>query len=184
MAEQAFWSFQKDWRPLFAMTAVNPADICGPPITFPADINGAPEALRLVWDILSGRPHGELSVDARLLVDMRDLAHLVLWSAQNGASANRQRYIACGGVGTDATIVELLGKVDDAHRVERRTVSKAGGPNGSKEIGGSVLVDTSKAVSATGKKWIEFEQSVLDTVKFLEKDPSLVGEPLTVIRRQ
>jgi hypothetical protein len=156
------------------MTAVNPADICGPPIAFPAEMNGAPEDLRLVWDILSGRAHSDVSVDTKLFVDMRDLAHLVLWATQNGAIANRQRYIACGGLGSEATIVELLGRFDHAHRVENRAISRAGSGSKCKESGGSVLVDASKAVAATGKKWMEFEQSVLDAVKLLEKHLSLV----------
>ena len=81
------------------------------------------------------------------------------------AKTNGQRYAAVGSTGNLQAVADVLHKAFP----ERSGLMKTGEPGiGYPKDFKSKRIDGSKAVLETGKPWIDFEQTVVDTAKALQ----------------
>jgi hypothetical protein len=106
-----------------------------------------------------------------------DVSRLHLWAYEHHEVANGEKYIASSGIGPNQGVADVL----RAQYPERENI-----PIGDPEAGYSFKKDASgriieigylpgetqisgkKAVDATGREWISFPQSILDTANALE----------------
>jgi nucleoside-diphosphate-sugar epimerase len=142
--------------------------VSGPPLTLPDDPNKLGETYADIWKIFSGQ-----DISASLSpswVDVRDVARIMIWQAENSEKANGERYLAYGAAANAQAKVDILRKAFP----ERKTIIKEGNPGEGYTADfsappGDVGVDASKAVKATGQGWIPFDKTVVDTAKAFEE---------------
>jgi nucleoside-diphosphate-sugar epimerase len=167
--EKKLWAFKEKYRPSFAMTAINPVIVQGPPLVLPEDPAKLNETDRPIWTIFSGQPISP-ATSSTGTVDVRDVADLVAAAVDKSAEADGERYIAYSGAGTEQAIADIL----RAHYPVRRDIIQAGEPGngyfpGFAAAPGGFEFNSSKAAKLLGKDWINYEQTVLDTARALEK---------------
>lgn len=171
-AERAMWDFQRDEKPTFTLTTVNPVYVWGPPLLFPEDPEDLNMTAKVAWTVFSGQeippPFGGSSGS----VDVRDVARLILFAVQEKEKASNQRFIAASGVRSHQAVADILRETYP----ERRDIIKEGNPGEGylpdysvPEDSPAAKIDNSKAVRVTGKEWINPKQSVLDAAKALER---------------
>jgi nucleoside-diphosphate-sugar epimerase len=167
--EKTLWAFKEKQRPSFAMTAINPVIVQGPPIAppeYPAKLN---ETNQPIWTIFSGQPIPP-AVSSSGTVDVRDVADLVVAAVDKSVETDGERYIAYSGVGTEQAVADIL----RAHYPARRDIIQVGEPGngylpGFAAAPGGIEFNSSKAAKLLERDWINYEQTVLDTAKALEK---------------
>ena len=101
--------------------------------------------------------------------DVRDVARLQIWALENPSKSSGERYLAANGPGFPQAAADIL------HRAypDRVDVMPKGHPGEGylpdhSWPPGAVSVSGEKAQRAImGEPWIGFEQSVLDTAKWL-----------------
>lgn len=171
-AERAMWDFQRDKKPSFTMTAINPVYVWGPPLLFPEDPEDLNMTAKIVWTVLSGQEIPPPFGGSNGSVDVRDVARLILFAVQEKEKANNQRFIAASGIRSHQAVADILREIYPA----RRDIIKVGNPGEGYLPDYSVpknnsapKVDNSKAVRVTGKDWIGPRQSVIDAAKALER---------------
>jgi len=166
--EKAFWKFKDENKPIFSMTAVNPCFVGGPPLVVPDTPEGIHDTVRSVYTILSGQPFPPALGGSGAFVDVRDVADLVLFAVQKPEVADGERYIACGGVGGEQQIADILRKAYPERAIVEGTPGKGYEAGwGFKE--GGIVIDGSKAAKVMGKEWITYGKCVLDAAKAFEK---------------
>lgn len=164
-AERVFWKFRHEHSPTFSMAAVNPALVGGPPLLLPADPQHINETVRDVYKILSGAPLPP-TFGSGVIVDVRDVARLIVFVVANPDKTNGERYLAVSGVGNSQAVADIL----RSHYPERRSIIDEGTPGKGyrPDYDISQVVDASKAVRLTGKPWTTFEECVLAAAKAFE----------------
>ncbi|EEA21883.1 hypothetical protein TMatcc_008693 [Talaromyces marneffei ATCC 18224] len=171
-AERTMWDFQKNEKPTFTMTAINPVFVWGPPLLFPENPEDLNATAKVVWTVFSGQeippPLGGLNY----AVDVRDVARLMLFAVQEKEKASDQRFITASGVRSHQAVADVLREAYP----DRRDIIKEGSPGEGylpdysvPKDGPGVKVDNSKAVRLTGKEWITPKQSIVDAAKALER---------------
>lgn len=118
--------------------------------------------------MLSGKPIPPPIGRVDTFVDVRDVARLMVFGITHPKIANQQRYIACGGCANGQAIADILNKHYKDRNIALGTPGEGYEPGwGFKE--GEIMIDSSKAVKATGKEWIPYDKCVLDAAKSFEK---------------
>ncbi|KAF4637385.1 hypothetical protein G7Y89_g685 [Cudoniella acicularis] len=158
-AEQAFWKFRDNKKPSFAMTAVNPTFVGGPPLVSPENPEHISGTVRHIWTILSGAPIPPTLGGSGSTVDIRDVARLMVFAVKNPKKANGQRYLAVSAAGTNEAIADILRE----KYPDRASIIK-GEPSAvleEKSFDISGVIDNSKAVEAMGGAihWVQGECS-------------------------
>ncbi|RFU30552.1 hypothetical protein B7463_g5794, partial [Scytalidium lignicola] len=180
-AEKALWKFKDEHKPPFAITAINPAVVTGPPVFLPSNPSGLNETLRPVYAVFSGTtstiPH---NIGSGGYVDVRDVAKAHVWAFEHSDVANGERFITCQGFGPGQAIADVLREKYEGTKIgEKITKGEPGkGYEGyNKDTGkvdyvrwvkGAVQVDGGKTERTMGIKYIDFPQSIVDTAKVLE----------------
>jgi len=170
-AEKALWKFRDEHKPPFAISAINPGVVTGPPVQPPAEASQLNETLKVTWELFSG----ELQtipppIGSGAYVDVRDVARIQVWAAEHPAESANQRYIATAGRGPPQAVADVLRKAYPA-RAEKITKGEPGQgypPDWSFPEDGMV-VDGTKAEKAVGFTYIKFDKSILDTAKVMER---------------
>jgi len=153
----------------------------GPPIHLPSSGSKLNETLKPLFDILSGasKTIGP-AMGSGGFVDVRDVAFLHIWAFENSEKADGQRFCACQGYAPLQAAADILRREYRGTKIgERIPVGEPGaGYQGyNAETGriegldypeGRLRVSGEKATRVTGLRYIDFEQSVLDTAKALE----------------
>jgi hypothetical protein len=101
---------------------------------------------------------------------VRDVARVFLFVVDHAKEVDGERYICCGSRGTGQAIADILRK----HYPKRKGIMKAGEPGQGYLPDYSFpkdgyIVSGDKAAKATGKEWIGFEESILDSAKTFER---------------
>lgn len=102
------------------------------------------------------------------MVDIRDVARVLVWSAVNPKAADGERYLCAGGVGGSQAISDILSQRMPELPIKRGTPGQ-GYLSDYSAPSGTVSFDARKAVEATGQDWIGFETSVVDTAESLKQ---------------
>jgi len=180
-AERAVWKFRDEHKPKFAITAVNPSVVIGPPAVLASSPDKLNETLRPLFNIFSGVAKTvPPSIGSGGFVDVRDVAFMHVWAYENSSKTDGQRYISCQGFGPTQAIADILRhKYQGTEIGEKIVVGNPGeGYAGyNKETGnvdsvhyspGKMQVSGKKAETEMGVKYISFPQSVLDTAEVLK----------------
>ncbi|KAI0597455.1 NAD dependent epimerase/dehydratase [Biscogniauxia sp. FL1348] len=167
-AERALWKFRAERAPPFAVAAVNPVFVAGPPalrVVGPEDvqISGG-----FVYHILSG---GDLPAPEALLghgahVDVRDVARLTAFVVDHPHETDGKRLLAVSSYVGPLAVAKVL---QEAYP-ERRELIK--GPVLGEDVSddfafpdGIPKYDTQTVVDLTGLDWIPFKKTILDAAE-------------------
>ncbi|KAH7085576.1 hypothetical protein BKA63DRAFT_20804 [Paraphoma chrysanthemicola] len=171
-AEKAFWEFQKEKKPPFTMTAVNPVFVIGPPLIAPKSASAVGETIHSIWQVFSGVPDTTPMAGLPQVVDVRDVAQLLRYPIEHPDETNGERYIASASANHPQAIADVLRQEfkNDAKTLERIAVGNPGkgySADYSRIDGqGDIDVDSSKARKLLeGGAWIPYDRSVIDTAK-------------------
>jgi nucleoside-diphosphate-sugar epimerase len=174
-AEKAFWAFRAEHKPHFSMVSVNPSFVTGPAMArleSPKDIN---ETTEFLWDVFRGGDIATAGLGAAGVkgssgfVDVRDVARVVVWAVETPEVADGQRYLLSASFASSQAAADILRKAYP----DRKRVIQEGKP-GSDYLPGykfdpkGLVQDSSKAIRETGREFIGFEKTVLDTAKTFE----------------
>jgi nucleoside-diphosphate-sugar epimerase len=168
-AERAFWRFRDERAPKFAMAAVNPVFVAGPPLVLPTSPEKLGETYAFVWNIFAGGELASPSPTHHWYVDVRDVGRLVVAVLEAGHKVDGERFIAKAGYAPPQAVADIL----RAAYPDRRSIIREGKPGegyvkGLGEAVGDQDVDASKAVRLMGSDWIPLEKMFLDETKALE----------------
>lgn len=102
------WTWTKQNKPNFSVSAVNPAVVLGPPVLLPSP-KKLNETLLPLWRVFSGEaktiPPG---IGAQCYIHVNDVAALHIWCMEHPAKSNGQRYLAANGIGTTQAMADIL----------------------------------------------------------------------------
>ncbi|KAI0431858.1 hypothetical protein F5Y09DRAFT_330061 [Xylaria sp. FL1042] len=167
-AEKFFWNFRNDHRPSFGMTALQPTYFIGQPLIPWKTSADIPYSNSDFWKVVSGEEvPGPMMVYSDT-VDIRDVARMLLWSAQHPEKADGERFVCSSAVGGGQAIADILRKHMPRLKIQPGQYGQGYLPD-YKPMAGVPGFDSNKAVSMTGRDWIPYEQSVLDLAKFLRR---------------
>ncbi|KAJ9612459.1 hypothetical protein H2200_004056 [Cladophialophora chaetospira] len=168
-AERALWKWMEANQPTFAAAAINPAVVTGPPISWPATPDKLNTTLLPIWNIYSGKKEMPPQIGGAGYIDVRDVARMHVWAAEHPEQSNGERYITSNGKAPPQAAADLLRK----HFPERDIIVGTPGQGYTADywfVKGESSTVSTKAYKALGvKRFISYDQSVLDTVEAFEK---------------
>ncbi|KAJ3556001.1 hypothetical protein NPX13_g10233 [Xylaria arbuscula] len=167
-AEKLFWKFRDDHRPSFGMTTLQPTYFIGPPLIPWKSAGDIPYSNSDFWKVVSGEEVPGPMMIYGDTVDIRDVARMLLWSAQNPQKADGERFVCSSAVGGGQAIADILRRHMPSLKVQQGQPGQGYSPD-CKPGAGLAGFDSSKAILATGGDWIPYEQSVLDIAQFLQR---------------
>ena len=157
-------------KPSFSMSAVNPAVVVGPPIQLPASASALNDTLKPIWGVFSGEtqtiPPG---IGTNGYCDVRDVSAMHVWCMENPTQSANQRYIVAEGRATPQAAADILRKAYPS----RKTIP-VGKPESDYEPGyiwpkDGISLSNAQAKKATGRDFIKYDQSILETAKVFER---------------
>lgn len=171
-AERAVWKWAEANTPSFAIAAVNPAVVTGPPVSWPATPEKLNTTLLPVWNIYSGHQTMPPQIGGAGYIDVRDVARMHIWAIEHPDQSNGERYLMSNGKAPPQAIADILRR----HFPERANEIIVGNPGAGYtedywfvEDEGSFV--SSKAYKALGvKRFTAFDRSILDTVEAFERE--------------
>lgn len=167
-AEKAFWQFRDEKKPAFAMTAINPVLVIGPPLVAPKSEEAIGETIHGIYDVFSGKSIPAPMAGLPQVVDVRDVADLVSYSIEHAGETNGERYIASSAVGHPQAIADILRNEfpEAKNRIVEGTPGEGYRKDYTVDSEKDLTVDSSKAKKLLrGGLWITYEKSVADTAK-------------------
>ncbi|KAF2098239.1 NAD(P)-binding protein [Rhizodiscina lignyota] len=169
-SEKVFWSFRDRVKPNWSMAAVNPSFVVGAPGALPDSPDELQSTTVNVWRALVGQEVPEAGPGLGNVVDVRDVARVIIFAAENPEKVNGERYLATSAWATPQTYYDILNK----HYPERKGIIPVGEPGAGYVPGYQippdlVQVDNTKVPKLTGQDWIPFEQTVVDAAKTFER---------------
>ena len=152
------------------MAAVNPSVVVGPPVQPPPSPSGLNETLRPIWDIFSGETQSlPPAIGSAGYIDVRDVAAIHIWCAENPTESANQRYLMAEGRGTPQAAADILRKAyPDRKMIPVGEPGSDYTPDYSWPKDAMTFV-SSKAEKATGRTFIKYDQSILETAKVFER---------------
>ncbi|KAL2419328.1 hypothetical protein ABEF95_009882 [Exophiala dermatitidis] len=175
-AERAVWDWVTAHQPglPFAVSAINPAVVTGPPVSWPATPDKLNETLLPIWKIWSSRgsdPNTRMppQIGGAGYIDVRDVARMHIWAMEHPDQSNGQRYLMVNGKAPPQAAADLL----RAKFPERDIIVGNPGQGYIEDYwfpeDESNLV-SSKAYKALGvDRFIRYDKSILDTVEAFER---------------
>jgi nucleoside-diphosphate-sugar epimerase len=168
-AEKALWKWVAENKPSFAVSAVNPAVVTGPPVSWPATPDKLNTTLLPIWSIYSGNQTMPPQIGGAGYIDVRDVARIHIWAAEHPEQSNGQRYLMSNGKAPPQAAADLLRKTYPDRDIVVGEPGKGYTPDYWFVEGESSSVST-KAYQALGvKRFITYDRSVLDTVEAFER---------------
>ncbi len=144
----------------------------GPPAYLPTDPASLSFSAALVWRIFAGQPIPTPLGGTGAAVDVRDVARLFVFAAEQPAKADGQRYLAVGGIAHPQAVADVLREALPG----RRAVVQAGSPGvGYDPSLQSDRFDVAKTVTDTGEAFIGLRESVVDAAKVMEVEGKAKG---------
>jgi nucleoside-diphosphate-sugar epimerase len=168
-AERALWDWVEANQPSFAVSAINPAVVTGPPISWPATPDKLNTTLLPIWNIYSGNKQMPFQIGGAGYIDVRDVARMHVWAAEHPDQSRGQRYLLSNGKAPPQAAADIL-----RERFPERDILVGEPGRGYTSdfwfVKGESSTVSAKAYEALGvKRFIMFDQSVLDTVEAFEK---------------
>ncbi|KAH6628799.1 hypothetical protein F5144DRAFT_631876 [Chaetomium tenue] len=162
-AERAVWKFGRDTEAEFALTALCPAPVLGPPLYLPDPISSLSMRIKDIYDILHGGQIPDFAPIRSTFIDVRDVAELVLRAVERGYQTPRarERYLL---VGESPISPQGMADVLRESFPERQDIICEGNP-GETYPDMTWSFDASKAGTLLGRSWTGFQQSVVDSAK-------------------
>ncbi|KAL2428939.1 hypothetical protein ABEF95_010399 [Exophiala dermatitidis] len=180
-AERAVWEWAAAHQPglPFAVSAINPAVVTGPPVSWPATPDKLNETLLPIWKIWSSQPGTNMppQIGGAGYIDVRDVARMHIWAMEHPDQSNGQRYLMVNGKAPPQAAADLL----RAKFPERDIIVGNPGQGYTTDYwfpdAESKLVST-KAYKALGvDRFIRYDTSILDTVEAFERQwPGLANK--------
>lgn len=170
-AERALWDWVTTNNPPWSVSAVNPAVVTGPPVSWPATPEGLNETLQPIWRIYSGDKTLPPQIGGAGYIDVRDVARMHVWCCvEQPDRANRNRYLVTNGKAPPQAAADLLrAKYPDRDIV----VGNPGQGYRSEDywfVDGEPSLVATKAYEALGMdRFISYDKSILDTVEAFER---------------
>ncbi|KAE8389674.1 hypothetical protein BDV23DRAFT_184272 [Aspergillus alliaceus] len=172
-AEKYVWSLYEKKVP-FAIASICGSIATGPPILLPQFESEIPSTCKAVLDALRGKkvpgPQDHIAqiAGAAPYSDIRDIAKIYLWCAENPKLADGQRYLVVAGHGPQQAIydilreayperAEIIPKGDPAFRYNRDWTFDTDG----------VQFDSSKVKNQVRLDFISYKKTILDTAEAL-----------------
>jgi nucleoside-diphosphate-sugar epimerase len=158
-------------QPPFALAAVNPGVVYGAPALLVSSAEKLNETLKPIWQLFSGEAKEVPPfIGTGSFVDVEDVAKANIFSIENPAKVNGQRFILCAGKGMPQAIADILHE----EYPDRRDIMPVGNPGEGIEPGygwpkDGIKVDGGKAERDMGFTYKGLKQSVLETAKAMEK---------------
>ncbi|KIW26800.1 uncharacterized protein PV07_06605 [Cladophialophora immunda] len=168
-AERAVWKWVEANHPAFAVAAVNPAVVTGPPVSWPATPDQLNTTLLPIWNIYSGGQVMPPQIGGAGYIDVRDVARMHIWAMEHPAQSNGERYLMSNGKAPPQAAADLL-----RDRFPDRDIIVGDPGQGYTPdywfVSGEASSVSTKAYKALGvRRFITYDQSVLDTVDAFEK---------------
>ncbi|EXJ86407.1 hypothetical protein A1O3_03358 [Capronia epimyces CBS 606.96] len=168
-AERAVWDWTQQNSPSFAVAAVHPAVVTGPPVLWPATPDRLNETLLPIWTIWSGGKTMPPPIGGAGYIDVRDVASMHVWAVENPDRSHGQRYMLANGRAPPQAAADLLRNTFP----ERDIIVGSPGLGYIQDYGfpqGQPTLISSKALDALGlQHFIRFDKSILDTVEAFER---------------
>lgn len=161
-AEEAMWTFQKEHKPEFRLTAINPPYVFGP---MNHDVSAATlnTSNKIVWDIIKSSSVGKAG--PTYWVDVRDVAEAHIRALERPDQSANQRWYTVGGIFTPQDVLDVLNEMD-----EFKGKIPVGEPGSGVSLHSTIpKYDNSLTNEQSGLKYHTLEQSVKDLAKQLEK---------------
>ncbi|KAK4122990.1 NAD(P)-binding protein [Parathielavia appendiculata] len=165
-AEKALWKFRDEHKPCFAISAINPCFVAGPPLVTPASKDKISFSTRLITDVFSGTPLDQAGTPGvYAFVDIRDVARLIVFGAEHPDRVNNERFIAASFYSPPQAVADILREKypEKADIIQKGTPGEGYSPDYRFSA-----FDGTKAVRVTGQDYIPWRQTVLDTVEKLK----------------
>jgi len=175
--ERSFWQFRDDHKDSikFAMTAINPSFVAGPPVTTPQTPDQVTETNAFIWDVLTGKDIATAGVagfggvqGSSGYVDVRDVSRVIVFAAEHPDETDGERYLLSAHFAGAQAAADILREAYPDRRGVIQTGTPGEGYYPGYKFGGEKVFDSSKAVKASGQDFIPFEKTVLDTAKAFE----------------
>ncbi|KAK0659442.1 putative oxidoreductase [Cercophora samala] len=166
-AEKALWKFQDEHKPAFKMAAVNPVYVAGPPVVVPESREKIHGTTKLISDVYLGTELAKSGLVGSFpsYVDVRDVARVILFGAENPDRVDGERFLLSGYHVPAQAVADILRE----RYPEREEIIEKGEPGQGYEKGYGYpkekVYDGSKVVRATGEGYIPWEKTVVDFVE-------------------
>lgn len=168
-AERAVWAFVEKHQPPFAVAAINPSVVTGPPVSFPASPEKLNTTLLPIWSIYSGGKTVPPQIGGASYIDVRDVARMHIWAVEHPEKSHRERYMVTNGKGPPQAAADLLREKFP----DRDIVVGNPGQGYTPDywfVKGEPSMVSAKAYKALGvDRFIMYDTSVLDTVAAFEQ---------------
>ncbi|KAF1920299.1 hypothetical protein BDU57DRAFT_440157 [Ampelomyces quisqualis] len=171
-AERAFWKFQEDKKPSWSMASVNPVFVIGPSVIPPATPQQVAGTTLPIYSVFSGSTEPFPPSQIPQVVDVRDVAELILYAIEHPDKTNGERYIASSGVSNAQAFRDIL-REEFSDEVSRKRIAEGEKGKGysadyqeveDKET--AYVVDSRKARKVLERgEWISLKKSVVDTAR-------------------
>jgi nucleoside-diphosphate-sugar epimerase len=166
-AERAFWKYRETNKPRFAMAAVNPSFVHGPPLVVPNSVFKIKGTTGFIVSIQAGLDGPDVFKAYPWWVDVRDVARAVVFCVQNHTDG--ERFLAVSAYGPQQAVADVLRSVRPNSRVEKGVPGEGYAmPGYQAPENEDQILDGSKLVRVTGQDYIPYEQSVVDTANAYE----------------
>ncbi|KAK4642293.1 hypothetical protein QC761_506420 [Podospora bellae-mahoneyi] len=166
-AEKALWKFRDEHKPAFKIAAVNPVYVAGPPVVVPESRDKIHGTTKLISDVYSGTELAKSGLPGAFpsYVDVRDVARVILFGAENPEKVDGERFLLSGYHVPAQAVADILRE----RYPEREGVIEKGEPGQGYEKGYGYpkerVYDGSKVVRVTGEGYIPWEKTVVDFVE-------------------
>ncbi|KAK0736707.1 hypothetical protein B0T21DRAFT_348733 [Apiosordaria backusii] len=166
-AERAVWRFRDEHHPKFKIAAINPVFVAGPPVVLPESKEKIHGTTKLISDVYSGTELAKSGVPGAFpsYVDVRDVARVVLFGAENPERVNGERFLLSGYHVPAQGVADVLRE----RYPEREGMIERGEPGKGYEKGFGYpkerFFDGSKVVRVTGVGYTPWEETVVDFVE-------------------
>lgn len=159
LAERALWDFVAAEKPAFEVVAINPTFVFGPVIHSVKDAESINTSVYLVFKYFAGlNDKIEEGPAPKAYVDVRDVAEAHI-KALEIEEAKGKRFLNCGGGFTWEEVVDVL----------RRHYPGKKFPENPVEKGPAYGFNNKQSIEVLGINYISLEDTVLETVKSVEK---------------
>ncbi|CAG9983176.1 unnamed protein product [Clonostachys byssicola] len=166
-AERAFWKYRETNKPSFAMAAINPSFVHGPPLVVPNSVFKIKGTTGFIVSIQAGLDGPDVFKTYPWWVDVRDVARIIVFCVKNHTDG--ERFLAVSAYGPQQAVADVLRSVRPNSRVERGVPGEGYAMPGYRAPENEdQILDGSKLVRVTGQDYISYEQSVVDTANAYE----------------
>ncbi|RVX69098.1 hypothetical protein B0A52_06811 [Exophiala mesophila] len=172
-AERAMWEWNSQHHPSWAISAIHPAVVTGPPISWPSNPEQLNTTLLPLWQLYAGpsASNGEMppQIGGAGYIDVRDAARMHVWAAEHPERSRGQRYLVANGKAPPQAAADLLRLKFPDRDILVGEPGKGYTPDYC-FVKGEASLFSGKAMKALGvSKFINYDKSVLDTIEAFEK---------------